>query len=73
VDKGTFTPLPNEIKKMRQQLDKRKITLAQVDNLLIALAKKYDVHEDEDSPSPVSDIEANVEPEVVLSETFLPK
>ncbi len=73
VDKGTFTPLPNEIKKMRQQLDKRKISLAQVDNLLIALAKKYDVHEDEEVPSQINEIEANVEPEVVLSETFLPK
>ena len=73
VDKGTFTPLPNEIKKIRLQLDKRQITYGQVDNLLIVIAKKYDAFEsdDEGSESIQQAIDLNFTPEIVLSETFI--
>lgn len=73
VDKGTFTPLPNEIRKLRQQLDKRQITYGQVDNLLIVIARKYDALDTEDSENETTprDIETNISPEVVLSETFI--
>jgi len=73
VDKGTFTPLPNELRKIRQQLDKKQITYGQVDNLLITIAKKYDAIEPEDAEgeSTQQPIDTNIAPEIVLSETFI--
>lgn len=73
VDKGTFTPLPNEIRKLRQQLDKKQITYGQLDNLLIMIAKKYDAFENEDGEKTDLNIEidTNISPEIVLSETFI--
>ncbi len=73
VDKGTFTPLPNEIRKLRQQLDKKQITYGQVDNLLIVIAKKYDAFDNEDVEPETTQqaIDTNIAPEIVLSETFI--
>jgi len=73
VDKGTFTPMPNEIRKLRQQLDKKQITYSQVDNLIIMIAKKYDAfeNEDEDKANENTEIDANISPDIVLSETFI--
>ena len=73
VDTGTFTPLPNEVRKIRQQLDKKQITYGQVDNLLILLAKKYDAfaNEDEEKPEDNTAIDTNIAPDIVLSETFI--
>lgn len=73
VDKGTFTPLPNEIRKLRQQLDKKQITYGQLDNLLIVIAKKYDAIESEESENAntTQAIDTNLAPEIVLSETFI--
>ncbi len=74
VDKGTFTPLPNELRKIRQQLDKKQITYGQVDNLIVMIAKKYDAFEseDEESGSPLSgELEGAISPDIVLSETFI--
>jgi superfamily II DNA/RNA helicase len=73
VDKGTFTPLPNEIRKLRQQLDKKQITYGQLDNLLVVIAKKYDAIESEDSENANTKqaIDTNIAPEIVLSETFI--
>jgi len=72
IDKGIYTPIPNEIKKIRQSLDKRKITFAEAENLILRLAKKYDAHEKEDDElqTLTIKIDANIEPEIVLSETF---
>ncbi|MDP1764803.1 MAG: hypothetical protein Q8L07_13050 [Sediminibacterium sp.] len=42
-----------------------------LDNLLIALAKKYDVFTSEDEESRVEEIDINIAPEIVLSETFI--
>jgi superfamily II DNA/RNA helicase len=73
VDKGTFTPLPNEIRKLRQQLDKRQITYAQVDTLILRIALKYSAveNEDEEKSFAAPEVDANIEPEIVLSETFI--
>ncbi len=73
VDKGTFTPLPNEIRKIRQQLDKKQITYGQVDNLIIIIAKKYDAFESEDEEGTDlnTEIDTNISPDIVLSETFI--
>lgn len=73
VDKGTFTQLPNELKKLRQQRDKKQITYGQVDNLLIILAQKYDaIEKEEDGQEALqAEIDVNVSPEIVLSETFI--
>lgn len=73
VDKGTFTPLPNEIRKIRQQLDKKQITYGQVDNLIIMVARKYDAFESEDGERTDlnTEIDTNISPDIVLSETFI--
>ena len=73
IEKGTFTPIPNEIKKIRTRLEKRTITFAEAENLVIRLAKKYDaVEKDEDDLfAAESKIDVNIEPDVVLSETFI--
>lgn len=73
VERGTYTPIPNEIRKIRLSMDKRKITFGESENLIMRLATKYDAHENEDEELEGSSIEitANIEPEVVLSETFI--
>jgi superfamily II DNA/RNA helicase len=73
VDKGTFTPLPNEIRKLRQQLDKKQITYGQVYNLIIMIAKKYDAFKsEEDEKTDLNiEIDTNISPDIVLSETFI--
>jgi superfamily II DNA/RNA helicase len=72
IDKGTFTPLPNEIRKLKRQLDKKTISYGQADNLIVAIAQKYDafdIGEDEDSLQ--VEIDLNVTPEIVITETFI--
>lgn len=72
VDKGTFTPLPNEVRKLRQQLDKKHITYSQVDNMILMIAKKYDAFDgDDEGKAEVNEIDANISPDIVLSETFI--
>jgi superfamily II DNA or RNA helicase len=72
VEMGTFTPLANELKKLSQKyFGKKEITISQVDNLLIALAKKYNVFISEDEENRIEEIDTNIAPEIVLSETFI--
>lgn len=72
IEKGEHTPLPNEIKKVRQQLEKRQITYGQVDNLILMVAKKYDTLDKEDAEdNRQPQIDFNIQPEIVLSETFI--
>lgn len=72
IEKGEHTPLPNEIKKVRQQLEKRLITYGQVDNIILMIAKKYDVLDKEQAgDSRRAQIDFNIQPEIVLSETFI--
>jgi hypothetical protein len=75
IERGVYTPLPNEIKKLRQQVDKRKILYGEAENLLIKLAAKYDALAKTDETengysSQNSELDFNIEPEIVLSETF---
>ena len=61
-----------EIKKSRKQLEKKQITYGQVDNLILMVAKKYDALEKEDAlDDRLPQIDFNIQPEIVLSETFI--
>ena len=74
VEKGIYTSLPNELRKIKQKLDKSTITYAQVDNLILLMAKKYDAvikTEDEDTRDLHTEIDFNIQPDIVLSETFI--
>ncbi len=72
VENGTYTPLVLEIKKINQKFfKKRELTASQVDNLLVALAKKYNVQSNDEEESKLEEIDANIAPEIVLSETFV--
>lgn len=72
VESGTYTPLANELKKLSQKFFKNKeITTSQVDNLLIALAKKYDAFTSYEDETKLEEIDTNIAPEIVLSETFI--
>ena len=73
VELGTHTPLPNEIKKIRLKLDKKQITYAQAENILMLIASKYDAteKEDEERISFIEELSSNIEPEIVISETFV--
>jgi hypothetical protein len=72
IDKGTFTPLPNEIRKLKRKLDKKTISYGQADNLIIAIAQKYDAFEEEEQTETFNiEIETNIAPEIVITETFI--
>jgi len=73
IELGTHTPLPNEIKKIRMKLDKRNITLAQAENMILLIARKYDALNDAEDPekNSLESLPANIEPEIVISETFI--
>lgn len=71
IDRGTFTPLPNEIRKLKRKLDKKDVSYGQADNLVIALAKKYDAFDNLEGENPDLEIEVNITPEIVISETFI--
>ncbi len=70
VDKGTYTPLPNELRLLRRKLDKKTITYGQVDNLIIALATKYDAFEPDSNDELNVEIDVNITPDIVITETF---
>ena len=53
-------------------MEKRQITYGQVDNLLLMVAKKYDaLSTDEGEENRLPQIDFNIQPEIVLSETFI--
>ena len=68
INKGTFTPLPNEIKKLKRQIDKKTFTYGQADNLIIRIAEKYDAFEEGEDHH--FEIDINVSPDIVITETF---
>ena len=75
IDKGTYTPLPNELRKLKKKLDKKIISIGQVDNLIIGIAKKYDVFDENMDTNKENDdfkeeIDLNSTPEIVITETF---
>ena len=74
IKKGIHTPLPNEVKKLSRKIEKREITHAQADNLILLLAKKYDVSspsEDDESGTSHETLPVIIEPDIVISETFI--
>lgn len=72
IDKGIFTPLPNEVRKLKRQLDKKVISYGQADNLIIAIAQKYDAFDNgEDDNTLKNEFDLNVTPEIVITETFI--
>ena len=72
VEQGTYTSIPKDIRRIRLKMDKRKISIGEAENLIRQLAKKYGALENtEESDSTAAEINANIEPEVVLSETFI--
>jgi hypothetical protein len=72
VESGIYTPLANELKRLSQKLlSKKEITISQADNLLIALAKKYDALTGNEEETKLEEIDANFAPEIVLSETYI--
>ena len=70
IDKGTFTPLPNEIRKLKRQIYKKSVPYGQADNLIIGIAEKYDAFDNDDSDDFRVDIDLNISPEIVITETF---
>ena len=63
--------MPNEIRKLKRKLDKKEITYGQVDNLIVAIAQKYDALTNEEEPENNNiEIEVNINPEIVITETF---
>lgn len=71
VDRGTYAVLPNEVKKLRQKVEKKQMNWLQAENVLVEFARKFDALADEGESQAVSELSANVEPEIVLSETFV--
>jgi SNF2 family DNA or RNA helicase len=75
IENGTFTALPNEMKKVRQQFDKKAMALPQVENAILILAKKYTNTKKDDTATDASTddvIDFGITPSIVLSITFIP-
>ena len=73
IEAGVYTPLPNEIRKIRLGFDKKQFTFAQAEKMILLIAGRYDVFkegDDSDEPAPVT-LQANIEPEIVISESFI--
>lgn len=75
VEDGTYTPLANELRRLNQRYfgAKKDLTTSQADNLVKLYAKKYDafVSDDEEKPETNIEIDTNISPDIVLSETFI--
>lgn len=70
IDKGTFTNIPTDVKKIRQQLDKQKITFGNAQQLILNLANKYAVSAF-DSIKNNKEKALDILPEIVITETFI--
>jgi hypothetical protein len=75
VEDGTYTPLANELRRLNQRYFgvKKDLTTSQADNLVKLYAKKYDafVSDDEEKPESNIEIDSNISPDIVLSETYI--
>lgn len=71
IERGTYTHLPNEVRKLRQKLEKRQVSWRQAEAILVELARRFDALDDNNGSRAISELSANVEPEIVLSETFI--
>ncbi len=69
IDKGVYTALPTELRKMRQGLEKKRIEFQQIAGLLLGLARKFDARVREENTG-IQEA-ASTAPDVVLSETWV--
>jgi superfamily II DNA/RNA helicase len=72
IDRGTYAALPSEVRKLRQKVEKKQITWQQAESILVELARKFDALDESDGSTTITEHSANIEPEIVLSETFIP-
>jgi superfamily II DNA/RNA helicase len=72
IDRGTYAQLPNEVKKLRQKLEKKHVNWQQVETILVEFARKFDALDENVGSKAISELSANIDPEIVLSETFIP-
>jgi superfamily II DNA/RNA helicase len=70
IENGTYTRLPNEIRNMKRKLDKKEVTHGQTEKLIEILSKKYTSTIPEDAENGSKEIEADIQPDIVISETF---
>ena len=56
--------------KLKRQIDKKSVSYGQADNLIIGIAEKYDAFDNDDSDDFKVDIDLNISPEIVITETF---
>jgi SNF2 family DNA or RNA helicase len=71
IDRGAYAQLPNEVRKMRQKLEKKQLSYPQVESLIVQFGEKFGVLDGESVSDHVEELSANVEPEIILSETFI--
>lgn len=71
VDRGTYTNLPGELRKLWQKVEKKQITWQQAESILVELARKFDALDESEGSTSITELSANIEPEIVLSETFV--
>jgi superfamily II DNA/RNA helicase/HKD family nuclease len=73
IELGSYTAIAGDVNRIRQRREKNLLTHAQADNLLLDMARKYDLPGIEADPDglPEPTIELNLSPDVVLSITFL--
>lgn len=72
IDRGTYAALPSEVRKLRQKVEKKQITWQQAESILVELARKFDALDESDGSTTITELSANIEPEIVLSESFVP-
>lgn len=71
IDRGTYTNLPNEVRKLRQKVEKKQVTWQQAESIIVELARKFDALDESEGSQNITELSANIEPEIVLSETFI--
>ncbi|MBX3295013.1 MAG: DEAD/DEAH box helicase family protein [Acidobacteria bacterium] len=71
IDRGVYAQLPNEVRKMRQKLEKKQLTYPQVESLIVQFGEKFGAIDAEIVADHTEELSANVEPEIILSESFV--
>jgi len=72
IDAGVFAVLPKEVDKLRQEVNKKKLSWEQAGRSIVELSVKYDVTGPRDNPGPDNDEAGTSGPRIILSETFIP-
>jgi len=72
VDNGTFTALPNEVRKIKRKLDNKTLFFPQVENILLTLSNTYNFERESASPNATDrPVVLQVSPEIVISATII--